>query len=69
MGQLMLKDASEFGGHRREAFYRYSQPAVVNRTGPGRGLGDVEKGLAGIEHDWNAVSGGDSELADQVLVG
>ena len=64
----MLQNAGKFRSQRVQAADRNAQLAVIDRSGPGGGVGDVEESLLGVERDQNIVAGRIAEIANQVVV-
>src|SRR5437899_11526528 len=68
MGEFVLEDAGQVGRHGTEAADRNAELAVIDRTRPGRGMGDVEEGLLGVKRDQDVVAGLSAQVADAIVV-
>ncbi len=66
--QFMLQHVGEFGCHGTETADGNAELAVVHRSGPGGSVGDIEKGLLGVESYENVVAWGVAEIADKVVI-
>src|SRR6266851_3861205 len=64
----MLQYAGEFRRHRVQAADWNAEFAIIERTRPRRSVGDVKKGLLGIERHQNVVAGWSAEVACQIVV-
>ena len=68
VSQFMLQNVRQFRRHGTQAADRDAQLAVIDRSGPGGGVRDIEEGLLGVEGDQNVVAGRIAEIANQVVV-
>ena len=64
----MLQHTSQIRGDGPEPLQGDPEFAVIQRAGPGGGLGDVKESLVGVQNDLNAGSRLDPELAGQFFV-
>src|ERR1022692_2370665 len=68
MGKLVLQHPRQLRRDRTQAVNGNAQLSVIDSATPGGRLGDIKKGLLGVEHDRNAVAGSDAEFTYQIVV-
>ena len=64
----MFQHTSQIRGDGPEPLQGNPKFAVIQRAGPGGGLGDVKEGLVGVQNDLDAGSRLDPELVGQFFV-
>src|SRR5580658_10442974 len=68
MSQFVLQNVRQFWGHGTQAADGNAQLAVIDRTRPGGGVGDIEESLLGVESYENVVAGRIAEITNQVVI-
>src|SRR5271167_831191 len=62
VSEFMLEHVREFRGHGTETADRDAQLAVIDRSGPRGGVGDIEESLLGVQGYKNIVAGRVAEI-------
>src|SRR5579871_1402511 len=68
MGEFMLENVCQFGGHRTEATDGNPQLPIIHRAGPARRVRDIEESLLGIKRYENIVARRSAEIPDKVVI-